>query len=374
MGTPRHGITAAAVNKYLRGPGALYGDFIDLDNLGAATAFGETKGGSSFSYGLSFHDVEPDGAMGLVVGHRQIDKIIPTLSVSLLEHSVNEYLRHLPGADSANQQPTGIIGEYIGVGSDFDVGVSPAGSPEIDESTLEIWRTPAALGLAVKMTLDANYKMLDEITLATVVTGDVVVIGGLTFTAAAATDTTEREFKAGVGNDEDAIELAACINDTDDGVPGVTATPGTAVVTLTRAVAGTKNVMTHTPVSGATMTFDYQLIQRIAGVMQNDDKITCFYVYDKVASDTYTVIKPGQIEAEDHLTNVALLCEVSKVGQTYPIIFIIKHPLSEPDTIEIPGERVNETLLKTTWTGFFDPDDGLDLANAPVELWVPYGI
>jgi len=349
----------------------LYKDFTDLGTPG--TLLGETKGGSSFSYGLTYHDVEPDGAMGWVVGHRFIDKVVPTLSVSLLEHSVNHYLWHLPGANSADQDPTAEKGEYIGTGLEVTVGVAPAGSPTIDESTLEVWRTPAALGLAVKMTLNTDYGVYDRITCATVLVADYVVVGGLTFTAAAAEDLTARKFNQSGDDTVCAASLAACINSATYGVPGVTATSALGLVALSRAVAGTKNVMTT---SGATLALAYQVVQEIiTGAILDTDKITVFYVYDNTASgDTYTIITPGQIAAADHFTNIALLCEVSDASQTYPVVFIIKNPLSEPDTIEIPGERINETLLKTTWTGFYDPADGLDLDQAPVELWIPYGI
>ena len=371
MGTIRTGITAAAVNKYLRGGGTLYKDFTSIASPG--TALGETKGGSSFSYGLTFHDVEPDGAMGLIVGHRMIDKIVPTLAVSLLEHSVNHYLWDLPGADSADQTPTGIKGEYIGVGTEVDVGVAPAGTPSIDESTLEVWRTPAALGIGVELTLATDYNVVDQITIALMANLDTIVIEGLTFTAD--TDTTtvaDREFDISGDDTADAVELAICINDGTYGVPGVTATSALGVVSLSRSTTGTKNVIT----ASAHATMVYQVVLATAGgAVLDGDKITVFYVYDNTASgDTFTIITPGQIAAADHFTNIALLCEVSDPDQTYPVVFIIKNPLSEPDTIEIPGERINETLLKTTWTGFFDPADGLDLDEAPVELWVPYGI
>jgi len=372
MGTIRTGISAAAVAKYLRGPGSLYKDFTDLGTPG--TLLGETKGGSSFSYGLTYHDVEPDGAMGWVVGHRFIDKVVPTLSVSLLEHSVNHYLWHLPGANSADQSPTGIKGEYIGVGTETDVGVAPAGTPTIDESTLEVWRTPAALGAGVKLTLNTDYTVVDQITLATVLAGHTITIGGVTFTAhATVTTPASREFSISGDDTADAVALIGLINNTTYGVTGVTAISALGVVSLSRATAGTVNTIVAV---GGTMTMVYQVVMSTAaGAVLDGDFITVFYVYDNTASgDTYTIITPGQIAAADHFTNIALLCEVSDASQTYPVVFIIKNPLSEPDTIEIPGERINETLLKTTWTGFYDPADGLDLDQAPVELWIPYGI
>jgi len=72
-----------------------------------------------------------------------------------------------------------------------------------------------------------------DLTLLNVIAGDTVTINGLVFTAAAATDVTLREFDiSAVLDADDAIELALCINDVTYGVPGLTATPVAAVVTL----------------------------------------------------------------------------------------------------------------------------------------------
>jgi len=73
-----------------------------------------------------------------------------------------------------------------------------------------------------------------ELTLATVLAGHTVTINGLVFTAHATTTTPAlREFSIAGGTDTlDAIELAIVINDVTYGVPGVTATPVAAVVTL----------------------------------------------------------------------------------------------------------------------------------------------
>ena len=130
------GITAAAVNRYLRGPGKVYKDFTDISSPG--TLLGETKGGSTFDWGLEFHDVEPDGAMGLIKGHRFVSKIVPTLEVNLLEHTTTNWLGHLPGADSDDETPTGVV-EYLGTGLACQSGVTLAGAGDVDFDSLEIW-------------------------------------------------------------------------------------------------------------------------------------------------------------------------------------------------------------------------------------------
>ena len=72
-----------------------------------------------------------------------------------------------------------------------------------------------------------------NVTLANAAAGSVITINGLTFTGAAATDATKREFIASGDDAADVTALVACINDATYGVPGVTAAANAAVVTLT---------------------------------------------------------------------------------------------------------------------------------------------
>ena len=67
-----------------------------------------------------------------------------------------------------------------------------------------------------------------NVTLLNAVVGSVITINGLTFTGAAATDATKREFIASGDDAADVTALVACINDATYGVPGVTAADGTA--------------------------------------------------------------------------------------------------------------------------------------------------
>ena len=130
------GITAAAVNKYLRGPGMAYKDFVSMASRG--TLLGETKGGSTFDWGLTFHDTEPDGAMGLIEGHHSISRCEPTLDINFLEHTTTNWLGFLPGANSDDKTPTAQV-EYLGTGSAVQSGVVLTGAGDTDFDTLEIW-------------------------------------------------------------------------------------------------------------------------------------------------------------------------------------------------------------------------------------------
>lgn len=65
-----------------------------------------------------------------------------------------------------------------------------------------------------------------NVALANAAAGSVITINGLTFTGAAATDATKREFAAGGNDAADVLALVSCINDATYGVPGVTAADG----------------------------------------------------------------------------------------------------------------------------------------------------
>ena len=274
------GISAAAVNRYLRGPGKAYKDFTSIAVPG--TLLGETKGGATFDWGLEFHDTEPDGAMGLIEGHRFISKCIPSLEVNLLENTATSWTGgFLPAGDSTNETPTAQV-EYLGVGSDVRSGVAITGGGDTDFATLEIWSGTGTTGATTLKTITTDYT----------------------------------------------------VNETTGAVTAV-ATSGT-------------------------------------GTIADADEVTAKYTYDSTAgSDAYNVITPGQIATTDHWNNVALVCELSNQTYTNPYcVFIVKNCLSEAGSVTIPAGALEEAVLPIKFFGFFNPADGLTLANAPVEFWL----
>jgi hypothetical protein len=172
------GISAAAVQKYLRGPGKVYKNFTSIAVPG--TLLGETKGGSEFDIGLEYHDVEPDGAMGLLKEHRFIAKCVPTLAVNLLEHTTTSWLGLIPGSNSADETPTKQV-EYLGVGTTVQGGVALVGTDKVDFSTLEIWHGAVA-GATTKATITTDY---------TVATGTGIVTAKTVAQGGAILDTNE---------------------------------------------------------------------------------------------------------------------------------------------------------------------------------------
>lgn len=149
------GITTAAVQRYLRGPGKVYKNFTSVAVPG--TLLGETKGGSEFDLGLEYHDVDADGSMGLIKAHRFVSKCVPSLTVNLLEHTTNTWLGGaVVAADSADETPTAQQ-EYLGIGSVVRGGVALAGAGAIDAASLEVWYGAASAGVTTKATINVDY-------------------------------------------------------------------------------------------------------------------------------------------------------------------------------------------------------------------------
>jgi hypothetical protein len=90
------------------------------------------------------------------------------------------------------------------------------------------------------------------ITTNTVQAADYVEVNGLRFTAhGSVTDVSIRQFSCATGNNETAAQLAICLNDPIYGVPGLTASAASAVVTLVSTEPGETLISTVT--SGATL-------------------------------------------------------------------------------------------------------------------------
>lgn len=179
-------------------------------------------------------------------------------------HKLNNFLKIDPALTAASHGTAAVTGAFYKM-SQFRralfvliVGALAATKTSI----LQIVQATDADGSDAKnidnatCTITANTKVNSlKITAASVQADDTITVNGITFTGAAAQDADKREFKAddtaGSGNTATATSIAACINDADYGVPGVTASADGAVVTLTADEPG-KIVITATS-SGATL-------------------------------------------------------------------------------------------------------------------------
>lgn len=125
--------------------------------------------------------------------------------------------------------------------------------------TLEAWNgktrlgTSGALIAGATCTVTANTDVNKAtITTNTVQAGDYVEVNGLRYTAhGSVTDVTLRQFSCATGNNETAAQLVICLNDSTWGVPGLTASAASAVVTLVATEPDA--ILITTVTSGATL-------------------------------------------------------------------------------------------------------------------------
>ena len=125
---------------------------------------------------------------------------------------------------------------------------------------------------------DLYSTVVDQITCASVVVGNTAVIGGTTFTAAAAEDQTARKFDQSGTDAETAVSLVSCVNNATYGVSGIIASSASNVVSLTRAVTGVRNII----VASATMTLTYDI-----GLGDNDTLLEALFDAAKRKADGY---------------------------------------------------------------------------------------
>lgn len=108
--------------------------------------------------------------------------------------------------------------------------------------------TDAKAVTSAEKTVTANTEVVEAtVTLSTFLATGTITINGVTFTAHASTTTAaDREFSIGGTDTQDAAALAGLINDATYGVPGVTASASSGVVTLV-ADDGYTITVTSTP-------------------------------------------------------------------------------------------------------------------------------
>jgi hypothetical protein len=165
---------------------------------------------------------------------------------------------------------------------------------------LEILQAKDAAGTDAKAvtgaeaTITANVAVTEAtIALASAAATDKVVINGITYTMAAATDATKREFSNAAG-------LVTCINDGVYGVPGVTATASSTTVTVQATDPGEATVTVEgTNVAG---TITVATVEALAFVELSADMLDTNngfeYVAVKVTTTANTVVAAGLERAE----------------------------------------------------------------------------
>lgn len=102
-----------------------------------------------------------------------------------------------------------------------------------------------------------------------------------------------------------------------------------------------------------------------------DANITITYVYDSSgATGDFYKLTIGQITDSD-FNDIALIGEILNSSLSNDAVIYIKNALAGNFTIDFNSDAEEENVVPVTFTGHFDPSVGLDLSNAPVEIWYP---
>lgn len=271
------GVTKDTADRFLIGPGKVYYGSGGFSYDSPGTLLGATQGGNEFDPGIELYEREVDGQMGPVKGHKKIATIAPTLTVNLVEHTTQNWLKALPGASSSDEAPSYTLDD-VGEGDDSTATFSLptlSGSGLLYEDSLQVYidGTEQVRGATEDYTYDDSTQEI-------------------TFNSAPATDAT----------------------------------------------------------------------------------INAQYIYDSSGTTgvDHNVVTFDQLVDSDYVDYIAMFAEISNQSMTHDGIFLLKNGLSDGSFgVSLPGESENETVITLTFEGHFDPSVGLDLENAPVEIWYP---
>lgn len=97
--TIQTGITTETTERFIVDAGAVYIGFVDFSDKG--TLIGATRGGSTLAIEQDVIELPVDGAHGPVKGCRRIVGVRASLTVNLIEHTLNNLKRALVGSESA---------------------------------------------------------------------------------------------------------------------------------------------------------------------------------------------------------------------------------------------------------------------------------
>ncbi len=271
------GITADSADRFLIGPGAVYYGSGSFSYDSPGTLMGATQGGNTFDPGINMYEREVDGQMGPLKGHKAIATVEPTLEVNLVENTVQNWLKALPGGTSAQESPTYTLDDV----AEGDGGTQTFSLPTISTE-----------GVLYQDTLQ-------------------VYLDGTEQTRGATEDYTY-----------------------DDSTQEIT----------------------FNSAPGADVTINAQ------------------YIYDSSGADSgdHNIVTFSQLTDSDFMDYLAIFAEISDASKTHDAVFLLKNVLSDGSfSVDLPGESENETPITLTFEGHFDPSVGLDLADAPVEIWYP---
>ena len=153
----REGIGELTYQEYLVGPGAVYVKAGAYTNAEPGTCLGETKGGNTFEVIPTYHEYEPDGALGHLKNHTVISSVVIRLTANLYGVTLANLARLLPGSAIAENDIVHVPTEWgilavEGAAQSF----TPFGAAAIVFSTLKVY-TDDGTNIPVLLVEDTDY-------------------------------------------------------------------------------------------------------------------------------------------------------------------------------------------------------------------------
>lgn len=94
--TRQHGIQSDTFEKLLFDSGAIYTNFVDIDNPG--TLLGATRGGATFKRSPKYKELKYEGVPGQVVGQKHLIDVTVTLEVSIISFDLDNLALAIPNS------------------------------------------------------------------------------------------------------------------------------------------------------------------------------------------------------------------------------------------------------------------------------------
>lgn len=98
----RHGVTEHSIRRMVFDAGVVYRNFVSPEEPGEL--IGATRGGTEFSSGIDVRKMSADGVPGGIKGWQRTLRVVPTLTVNMLEITKENFLAAVTGSVLENTE------------------------------------------------------------------------------------------------------------------------------------------------------------------------------------------------------------------------------------------------------------------------------
>ena len=410
MGTIKSGLNSKTSERIFVGAGAIYLDY----GLSTERRLGATRGGNEFNLNREIREVEIDGVKGPTKGLRRVTVVKPQITCNLIELSLDNLIKAIAGAnqDESDYQ-VAVEAEYLKEGN--DVALTALGNDNIVENSERAFLDGVLLTRSTKYdsrfvgdnaadnknfelgvgdwvkghandVIDIEADGYDGNCMRYTSGNDVVVTKFLNLPGGSGAQLTNlvvgeyykvRIALKRVGTFTPTITVAcdagskAAIAPTTSWVVHViefTATGTDASISLTGSAAPSDTEVLHVSyLELERVDGDYvmnwetgEIIYAEADIPTTGEELTISYTHKSGDAVTHDIIRGGDIDLTDYISNVALVGTIS--GKTNDVICIVENALADAG-LSLSTAHRDEAVPSIVFTGHYDP------ATPTIEPW-----